>query len=61
MKVNIKISRGMAGRLTVSFPYDPAHVTRSRLLQVVGGILMKDTGVFPILTVLSKNLIYLRS
>ncbi len=33
MKVNIKINRGMAGRLTVRFPYDPAHVTKIRAIE----------------------------
>jgi len=33
MRANIKISRGIAGRVTITFPYDPAHVAKVKAIE----------------------------
>jgi len=34
MVANVKISKGMAGRITITFPYDPVHIAK---IKAVGG------------------------
>jgi len=34
MGANIRISRGIAGRITITFPYDPAYVAKIKAVDL---------------------------
>ncbi len=33
MRANVEISSGIAGRVTITFPYDPAHVAKIKAIE----------------------------